>query len=138
MDNNKKISQHKKRQIIIDKLYQYFLETIAAEQGKFVTAINSDFLEHNLTSELLKIINDILWYKDILIAEITKHLKLNWTFTSLKTVEKAILLLATYEILYTNTQKPIIINEAINLAKEYCNENAYRYINGILDKINQG
>lgn len=50
-------------------------------------------------------------------------------------VEKAILRLAVYEIKYTDLDKPIVINEAIELAKRLAADNAPRFINGVLDKV---
>lgn len=50
-------------------------------------------------------------------------------------VEKAILRLGAYEIEFTQTQKAVIINEAIELAKELCGETSPKFINGVLDKI---
>jgi transcription antitermination protein NusB len=52
-------------------------------------------------------------------------------------VEKSILRLAIYEILFSSLDKPIIINEAIELTKRLASDNAPRFINGLLDKINK-
>lgn len=127
------MSQHQKRINIIEILYQYFLEQNNEKEFK-------KFLETITTKEnkqQIETVKDIIWYQTDLIKAIEKHLKTNWTFNSLKATEKAILILATYEILYTNTDKAIIINEAVILAKQYCDNNVYKYINGVLDKINK-
>jgi N utilization substance protein B len=52
-------------------------------------------------------------------------------------VEKAILRLSIYEILYTNLDKPIIINEAIEMCKRLASDNAPKFINGLLDKVDK-
>ena len=53
-------------------------------------------------------------------------------------VERAVLRLATYELLYAqDTPYKVIINEAINLAKDFGADGSHRYINGILDKVAQ-
>ncbi len=59
----------------------------------------------------------------------------NWSFEKLGKVEKAILRLATYELLFTDTDFGIIINEAIEIAKEIADPNSPGFINGILDNI---
>lgn len=127
------ITQHQKRINIIEILYQYFLQqSTESEFEKYLKEIS------NSENELqIKTVREILWYQNNLIKEIEKHLKTGWTFKGLKPTEKAILILATYEIFHTNTEKPIIINEAIILAKQYCDNNAYKYINGVLDKVNK-
>lgn len=53
-------------------------------------------------------------------------------------VERAILRLATYELLHeSDTPYKVIINEAINLAKNFGADGSHRYVNGILDKVAQ-
>ena len=50
-------------------------------------------------------------------------------------VEKAILRLSIYEIIFSKLDKPIVINEAIELSKILASDNAPKFLNGILDKI---
>ena len=50
-------------------------------------------------------------------------------------VEKAILRLSIYEIVFTKLDKAIVINEAIELAKKLASDNAPKFINGLLDSI---
>lgn len=134
MDKTKPtMTQHQKRINIIEILYQYFLEQNNQKDfEKYLKTITNEENHHQITT-----VKDILWYQNDLIKEIEKNLKIKWTFNSLKPTERAILILATYEILYTETDKAIIINEAIILAKQYCDKNVYKYINGVLDKINK-
>lgn len=135
MSENKKptITQHQKRVNIIEILYQYYLQQTTPTDFE-------NYLAEIITTDnepQIKAVREILWYEKNLIKEIEKHLKSGWSFSSLKPTEKAVLILATYEIFHTNTEKPIIINEAIILAKQYCDNNAYKYINGVLDKVNK-
>jgi N utilization substance protein B len=50
-------------------------------------------------------------------------------------VDRNILRLATYEMLWENLPPPVAINEAVDLAKRYGHENSGAFVNGILDKI---
>ncbi len=68
------------------------------------------------------------------IASISKHLK-DWTFDRLGYCEQAILLLAMSEYKGLNYDKPVVIDEAVRLAKQYCDEESYRLINGVLDQL---
>jgi N utilization substance protein B len=52
-------------------------------------------------------------------------------------VEKSILRLSIYEILFTDLDKAIIINEAIELSKRLASDNAPKFINGLLDKVSK-
>ena len=59
----------------------------------------------------------------------------NWTIDRLNKVDKAILSLGIYELMYTTTPSVVAINEAIELSKKYSEEAVTKMINGILDKI---
>ena len=53
-------------------------------------------------------------------------------------VDRAILRAGAYELLYRlETPYRVIINEGVNLAKEFGAEGSHRYVNGILDKVAQ-
>ncbi|MBM4207597.1 MAG: transcription antitermination factor NusB [Gammaproteobacteria bacterium] len=54
-------------------------------------------------------------------------------------VERAILRLGVYELLY-KPEMPyrVVINEAINLAKEFGADGSHKYVNGVMDKVAQG
>ncbi|HPX46147.1 MAG TPA: transcription antitermination factor NusB [Bacteroidales bacterium] len=71
---------------------------------------------------------------DALIKQI-EPLLIDYRFKRLGYVEQALLLLSTYQLNLKQIDKPIIINEAIEIAKMYCDDEAPRFINGILDKI---
>ena len=49
--------------------------------------------------------------------------------------DRAILLMACCEIDLETAQKPIVIDEAVTLAKKYCDDDTYKLINGVLDKL---
>jgi N utilization substance protein B len=65
---------------------------------------------------------------------LTKHLQKR-DLQEVGAVEKAILRLSTYEILFTTSPKAVIINEAIELSKKLASDNAPKFINGLLDNI---
>jgi len=59
-----------------------------------------------------------------------------WDFARLSRIDKAIMRLAIFEMLYMDSITPSIsINEAVELAKEYSLDDAPKFINGILGKI---
>jgi N utilization substance protein B len=66
--------------------------------------------------------------------EISLHLKQR-DINEVGKVEKAILRLCIYEILFTTLDKAIVINEAIELAKKLASDNAPKFVNGLLDKV---
>lgn len=68
-------------------------------------------------------------------AYITKHAK-NWELSRMAAVDRSLLRLASYELLHQpDTPVNVVINEAIELAKEFSSGDSSKFINGILDKI---
>lgn len=59
----------------------------------------------------------------------------NWTIDRLGNTDRAILEMGIYELMYTDTPDIVCINEAIELAKLYSDDDVRRMINGVLDKI---
>jgi len=60
-----------------------------------------------------------------------------WDYNSIGKVEKAILRLGAYEILVAKTDKAIIINEAVELAKKLADDKSPKFINGVLDALGE-
>lgn len=92
----------------------------------FEDDIYDDFIE--------KICQDLEKNEKKYIEKISGHL-VKWSFDRLNLVEQAILLESTSELLQKLNDKPIVIDEAIILAKTYCDDDSYKFINGVLDKI---
>ena len=61
----------------------------------------------------------------------------NWTISRMSAVDRAILRMATYEMVFSSekTPAPAIIDEAIELAKKFSTENSSKFINGLLDQL---
>ncbi|MBI4866712.1 MAG: transcription antitermination factor NusB [Candidatus Wallbacteria bacterium] len=59
-----------------------------------------------------------------------------WDLDRIGNVEKAILRLATFELLYRSEIPPrVTINEAVEMSKEYSSVTAGKFINGVLDRV---
>ncbi len=50
----------------------------------------------------------------------------------------AVLYLACYEILYTDTPKAVVANEAVEITKSYSDTQSYSFVNGILASVIKG
>lgn len=81
---------------------------------------------------LVKGVRDNLEKLDVLI----KDYALNWDISRLAIVDKNILRIGIFELLFTEDIPPkVSINEAVELAKKYGDVDSPRFINGILDNI---
>jgi len=59
----------------------------------------------------------------------------NWRFERVSVCTKLILRLAVWELVNADTDPRIIMNEAIELAKCFAEKDAFRFVNGILDRV---
>ncbi len=73
------------------------------------------------------------------ITEIDKKIQENlnnWVVERLNIPDRAILRLSVYSLLYQkDIPSTIVIDEAINLAKEYGTDDSYKFVNAVLDSI---
>ena len=111
-----------------DELKQNF-DIYLQNDEEFVATLNENQLEFIRNS-----INGIAEnYEDI--KDIIKKNTKNWAYERIGIVERALLIVATYEILFKNTPIEVIANEIVELAKEYGNEKSYEFVNGVLANI---
>ncbi|MEF9968729.1 MAG: transcription antitermination factor NusB [Longicatena sp.] len=123
-------SRHKLRETGMTCLYQHFL------LHKDIKECVYDNTETNEIDPFLYTITiDAIEYKETYINKINEALRDDWSFERLGYVEKAILLMACCELDLEIAPKAIVINEAITLTKKYCDEETYRLINGVLDRL---
>ena len=62
----------------------------------------------------------------------------NWNIGRMAVVDRNILRLATYELLFLEEIPPkVSINEAVDIAKKYGDKDSGKFVNGILDKISK-
>jgi N utilization substance protein B len=121
------------RESVIGLLYAYDL----GNEGivKFVDEILEDKKIRNQQKEFaLNLFNGTVSNLESIDKEIIAHLNQR-TLEDIGSVEKSILRMAVYEILFENLQKAIVINEAIELSKRLASDGAPKFVNGLLDKI---
>lgn len=72
------------------------------------------------------------------IDEVISKYATNWQISRMAVIDRNILRMATYEILYVDDIPPkVSINEAVDIAKKYGDTDSGKFVNGILDKINK-
>lgn len=73
--------------------------------------------------------------KKEILANIEKNLKEDWKIERISKIDLVILKLAIYEITYKEIPYKVVINEAVELAKKYGEDNSKNFVNGILASI---
>lgn len=118
----------------------YSLEIQKVEESELETQINV-FLEgkgiqdEKVTEYIQDVIYGIEKNKNDILEQINKELSEKWEFSRLSKISITILKLAVYEILYKKLPYKVVINEAVELAKAYGDDNAPSFVNGILASI---
>jgi transcription antitermination protein NusB len=66
--------------------------------------------------------------------QITKHAE-HWRMERMPAVDRNILRLAVYEMTRAGTPAPVTIDEALELARKFSNEESIQFVNGVLDAV---
>jgi len=106
--------------------YPEILEELASAEG-----VNPGSPVYAFADELVK--NTIINIGEVE-AEIDRFTD-HWSLETIARLDRSVLTLAVYELKFTTTPAPIVINEAIEISKKYCSEQTGKFINGILDAI---
>ena len=124
----KKLSPTKTREILLQALYQKEISNIS--NTNLITQFKKSFREFDISNvaERLKGINK---NNDSLNKSITDNSSKE--IKSIGEIEVSILRQSIFEIENTDIDYPILINEAVKLAKKFGQEDSYRFINGVLD-----
>ena len=128
-------TRHQARTAVVGLLYAYDLG------NENIAKFSDEILEEGKIRNKQKEFSDALFQGTIenlemLDAKIQEHLK-DWDYDAIGKVEKAIMRLGAYEILVVKTDKAIIINEAVELAKSLADEKSPQFINGVLDALDK-
>lgn len=126
------MSRSELREIIIKTLYQIYIY-----QDKNLSFDLSAIIKEQLEKKndfVFDTLENILKYQKDISNLANKYMK-DWNIDRISKVDKAILSLAIYELLYTDTPDVVAINEAIELSKKYSDEKVVKLINGVLDSI---
>ena len=128
------------RQIAREKavigIYQWLTVDASKEEIKEYVHADEALLEGRSAEQFCYwLIDTVIENKGSYEALLNTKLKKGWAFDRLNKMEQAILLVATCELLESELDKSIVINEAVINAKQYCDEDSYKFINGVLTAI---
>jgi N utilization substance protein B len=90
--------------------------------------------QYEVRQYALEIISTVHRRKQEIEAEL-KAVMVDWQLNRLAKIDRDILLIATAEILFLDTPPKVAINEAVEMAKRYSDQDGYRFVNGVLRKV---
>ena len=126
------INRSEARKIVMTILYQINVYN----KNKMIYEIDEVIKENlDIDNEFVKeIVYGVTTYQNEIDTLANKYLN-NWTIDRLGNTDIAILRMGIYELMYTDTPDIVCINEAIELAKSYSDDDVVKMINAVLDKI---
>ena len=120
------------RKVIMTVLYQINVYETNKMEYKIENVIKECLeIENELVNE---VVYGVIEKKNE-IDEIANEYLNGWKISRLGNTDQAILRMGIYELLYTKTPEVVAINEAIELAKNYSDDDVRKMINGVLDKV---
>jgi len=132
-NNSMAKARGKSRRLAMQAIYQWQMT------GDSITDIKQQFFDENNMQKL-----DAEFFSEVVsgvassISELDPLLEKYMTRTveSVDPVERSILRLASFEFIHRlDVPYRVVLNEAVNITKEYCSENSHTFVNAVLDKV---
>ncbi len=123
----------KSRRLAMQAIYQWQMtgDSIADIKQQFVDENNMAKLDPAFFSEVVSGVASSISELDPLLEKYMTR-----TVESVDPVERSILRLATYEFINRlDIPYRVVLNEAVNIAKEFCAEKSHTFVNAVLDKV---
>lgn len=117
------------RRQAIDDAISSFYETLASDEDEPHRSPPDEFME-TLVRGASEKSEDI----DKCIMEKSEH----WRLERMPVVDRNILRLAVYEMTDLKTPAPVVIDEALELARQFSGDESVSFINGVLDAVHRG
>lgn len=115
-----------RRQPVEEATAAYF-DTLYSEESR-AKPQRDEFLDQLVTGAVATV--------EELDRRITQHAE-HWRIERMPSVDRNILRLAVYEMTHSDTPAPVVIDEALELARRYSNEESVQFVNGVLDAVHR-
>ena len=115
-----------RRQPVEEATAAYF-ETLYSEESR-TQPQRDEFLDWLVTGAVEHV--------EELDRRITQHAE-HWRIERMPAVDRNILRLAVYEMTHSDTPAAVVIDEALELARRYSNEESVQFVNGVLDAVHR-
>lgn len=134
--------RRKGREIALQTLYalefidheHQSLDKIYLEKIKEVAEAKEISTDSKIYQFALEIVQNTVSHLEEIDQKIASH-STNWSVIDIAELDKAVLRVAVYELIYTKTAPAIVMDEAIEIAKKFCSDSSGKFVNGILNSI---
>ena len=124
------MKRHEARAKALQVLFQLDSTELPVEE-----AIEHVLEEQETDAFLEQLVRGTIEHKEQIDAALEEKLE-NWTLSRLPKIERTVLRLSVYELLYMqDAPERVVLNEAIELCKVYGDEKSSKFVNGVLSKF---
>ncbi len=131
-------NRHLGRIVALQTLYEYEFRTEVGDKNlDYATILQRNLVEYKSSVDDVdfvdKLVGGVLSVQEQL-DEKLKPLAPEWPIDQLSRVDRAVLRIGLYELLYCADTVPpkVVINEAVELAKAFGSDNSGKFVNGVL------
>lgn len=127
-------TRRRAREMVLQMLYEADINPGREREAAYAFLRSRMQGRKALTKFADQLLAGTLEHRDAIDRQLAK-LSTNWSLQRMPVIDRNILRLGAYEILYTETPGSVAISEALTLAARYGEKNSPRFINGVLDRI---
>jgi N utilization substance protein B len=132
------MSRHRSRHRAVQILFQCDVRAITPEEAvrNYYTSLYSEESEENPGPDTFmeELVDGTASRRDEIDVQIERHSE-HWRVERMAAVDRNILRLAVFELLQKKLPAPVVIDEALELARRFSSEESVGFINGVLDAI---
>lgn len=130
------MNRSKTREEAFKLLYSLQLIENANLEEQIELYLNEENIINNEAIKYIKdTINGIKENENVILGQITENIKTGWTVSRISKIDLTLLKLGIYEIMFSKLPYKVVINEVVELAKKYGDDNSKSFINGALASI---
>ena len=129
------MNRTKSRELAFKLIYEKEIQRIVEEDTLEIFFESNEIEEPEVKEYLKDILFGVSENEEKINGLIEKNLKENWTIDRVSKINISLLKIAIYEMIYKKLPYKVAINEVVELAKQYSDDQASSFINGILASI---
>ena len=123
------------RELSFKLLYEIEIQKDTSDEHIQLFIENQDITDEKAITYIKDVAKGVTEKMDEIVNFISNNLKEEWELSRVSKINIALLKLAIYELIEKQLPYKVVINEAIELAKKYGDDNSPSFVNGILASI---
>ena len=95
----------------------------------------NEITDNDAVDYIKNVINGVKKNEDEIVKQIEENIKKDWTISRISKIDLALLKLGIFEILYSKIPYKVVVNEVVELAKNYGDDSSKGFVNGVLASV---